>query len=52
VNTFRILDPRLPYGCFKLSGIGRENGPEGLQEYTEPRVTMISLSGKYPYPYA
>lgn len=52
VNTFRILDPRLPYGGFKLSGIGRENGPEGLQEYTEPRVTMMSLSGKYPYPYA
>ena len=26
-----------PFGGFKLSGIGRENGPEGLDSYTEPR---------------
>lgn len=52
VNTYRILNPGVPYGGFKISGIGRENGPEAIQEYTEPRATMISLSGAYPYPYA
>ncbi|MEV6639586.1 aldehyde dehydrogenase [Amycolatopsis sp. NPDC051371] len=26
-----------PFGGFKHSGIGRENGPEGLDSYTEPR---------------
>jgi len=52
VNTYRILHPAVPYGGFKMSGIGRENGPEAIDEYTEPRATMINLSGKYPYPYA
>ncbi|WP_326686198.1 aldehyde dehydrogenase [Streptomyces sp. NBC_01795] len=28
---------RAPFGGFKASGIGRENGPEGLDAYTEPR---------------
>jgi aldehyde dehydrogenase (NAD+) len=52
VNTYRILHPAVPYGGFKISGIGRENGPEAIEEYTEPRATMIDVEGKYPYPYA
>ncbi|MCW5656798.1 MAG: aldehyde dehydrogenase [Burkholderiaceae bacterium] len=52
VNTYRIIHPAVPYGGFKISGIGRENGPEAIDEYTEPRATMINLEGKYPYPYA
>lgn len=51
VNTYRILHPGLPYGGFKISGIGRENGPDALEAYTEPKSTMINLSGEYPYPY-
>ncbi len=51
INTYRIIHPAVPYGGFKMSGIGRENGPEAIDEYTEPRATMINLSGKYPYPY-
>ncbi|MDP1692002.1 MAG: aldehyde dehydrogenase [Burkholderiaceae bacterium] len=52
VNTYRIIHPAVPYGGFKISGIGRENGPEAIDEYTEPRATIINLGGKYPYPYA
>jgi len=51
VNTYRILHPGLPYGGFKISGIGRENGPDALEAYTEPKATMINLTGEYPYPY-
>ena len=51
VNTYRIVHPAVPYGGFKLSGIGRENGPEAIDEYTEPRATIINLGGNYPYPY-
>ena len=51
VNTYRILHPGLPYGGFKISGIGRENGPDALEAYTEPKSTMINLGGEYPYPY-
>jgi len=52
VNTYRILNPGVPYGGFKISGIGRENGPEAIDEYTQPRAIMINLGGTYPYPYA
>ena len=36
VNGF-IMDPLQPFGGFKESGIGREGGPEGLEEFTETK---------------
>jgi acyl-CoA reductase-like NAD-dependent aldehyde dehydrogenase len=33
----------LPFGGFKLSGLGRENGREGLEAFTELKSVMISL---------
>lgn len=37
------VDPLLPYGGFKQSGIGREQGIEGLHEYVETKV-LIDLT--------
>lgn len=34
-QNFWAYDPILPTGGFKLSGVGREGGPEGLDNYTE-----------------
>jgi aldehyde dehydrogenase (NAD+) len=28
-------NPDVPFGGYKLSGVGRENGAEGLDEYTQ-----------------
>src|SRR5437868_6525066 len=38
VNTFRTTHPMLPYGGYKLSGLGRENGMEAIHHYTEVKT--------------
>ncbi len=52
VNTYRYLRWNIPYGGFKLSGLGRENGPEALEGFLETRSTIMSLTGAYPDAYA
>lgn len=41
-----------PYGGFKASGWGRENGIEALDPYLETRATVISTTGVFPNMYA
>ncbi|MGC2162098.1 MAG: aldehyde dehydrogenase family protein [Silvibacterium sp.] len=43
VNCYNILDTRAPFGGFKQSGIGRELGEYGLQQYTEVKTVIIKL---------
>ncbi len=43
VNCYNVLDTRAPFGGFKQSGIGRELGEYGLQEYTEVKTVTIKL---------
>ena len=35
INETSIVSPHLPFGGLKDSGIGKENGSEGLDEYLE-----------------
>lgn len=48
VNTYFETAPQMPFGGFKESGVGRENGKEGLLEFTEVKSTFISM-GKRTY---
>jgi aldehyde dehydrogenase (NAD+) len=43
VNCYNVLDPRAPFGGFKQSGIGRELGEYGLQQYTELKTVTVRL---------
>jgi acyl-CoA reductase-like NAD-dependent aldehyde dehydrogenase len=35
INTYRVLHYAMPFGGFKLSGYGRELGPDALDAYSE-----------------
>lgn len=43
VNGWGLLDPAVPMGGYKASGFGRENGPEGLDEYLQTKSVVIGL---------
>lgn len=48
VNTYLESAPQLPFGGFKQSGYGRENGVDGLQEFLEVKSTFIKLGARTP----
>ncbi|WP_261537751.1 aldehyde dehydrogenase [Burkholderia multivorans] len=52
VNTYSFLRWSTPYGGFKASGWGRENGIDALAPYLETRTTVISTTGQFPNLYA
>lgn len=52
VNTYRYIRWSTPYGGFKMSGWGRENGAEALEQYLQTRTTIISTTGRFPDAYA
>lgn len=43
VNTYNLIDPASPFGGYKQSGLGRENGAESIDLYTETKSVWISL---------
>jgi acyl-CoA reductase-like NAD-dependent aldehyde dehydrogenase len=45
INMY-MLDISTPFGGFKQSGIGREFGPEGLDEYVE--LQSVVCNGRMP----
>lgn len=44
INTVNGLDPTTPWGGVKMSGWGREMGPESIEAYTEPKSVWVGLS--------
>jgi len=43
VNCYDVFDAGAPFGGFKQSGIGRELGEYGLQQYTEVKTVTVRL---------
>src|SRR5262245_13867216 len=45
VNCYHVVDTTTPFGGFKMSGQGRENGEAALEHYTETKTVTIKLGG-------
>ncbi len=43
VNCYHVVDTSTPFGGFKMSGQGRENGEAALEHYTELKTVTIKL---------
>ncbi|SFM34974.1 betaine-aldehyde dehydrogenase [Gracilibacillus orientalis] len=43
INEFNLYFPQAPWGGFKQSGIGRELGRQGLEEYTETKHILQNV---------
>jgi phenylacetaldehyde dehydrogenase len=42
-NCHAIIDPALPFGGYKQSGFGREQGRQGIDAYTELKSVILKL---------
>jgi (Z)-2-((N-methylformamido)methylene)-5-hydroxybutyrolactone dehydrogenase len=51
VNSYRTLSFNTPFGGYKMSGMGRENGPESLKDYTQVKSVWVELSGQTRDPF-
>ncbi|WP_425342682.1 aldehyde dehydrogenase [Piscinibacter koreensis] len=46
INAYRVVSYATPFGGYKESGIGRENGIDSIREYTETKSVYVELSGR------
>lgn len=51
INTYRDISYTTPFGGYKKSGIGRENGVEGIREYLQTKAVWISLAEEIENPF-
>jgi len=51
VNTYRDISYTTPFGGYKKSGIGRENGIEGIREYLQTKAVWLSTATEVPNPF-
>jgi aldehyde dehydrogenase (NAD+) len=52
INSYRTVSFNAPFGGYKMSGIGRENGLESVKEYTQVKSVWVELSGQTRDPFS
>lgn len=51
VNTYRAVSYTTPFGGYKRSGLGRENGQDAIYEYLQTKSVWISTASEVPNPF-
>ena len=45
INDYHMINPRYPFGGYKQSGIGREHGEIGFNEYRQVKHIHVDMGG-------
>lgn len=51
INAYRVVSYMTPFGGFKRSGVGRENGQEMIREYLQVKSVWINTNKEIPNPF-
>ena len=51
INTYRAVSFMAPFGGFKHSGLGRENGQRAIDEYLETKTTWMAFGAPIANPF-
>lgn len=52
INEYRVMSYRAPLGGYKASGLGREQGKVGLEEYLQTKSVWMDLDGEVSDPFS
>lgn len=44
INTYNLYPPELPFGGYKMSGIGREGGQAAINHYTQLKTVYVEMN--------
>ena len=50
INTYRAIGYMSPFGGYKASGLGRENGMEAIDAYLQTKCVWLSTASHVPIP--
>jgi len=51
INAFRAVSANVPFGGYKHSGLGRENGIDAIKEYTQVKSVWVETTGATQDPF-
>ena len=44
INTFNLVPAEVPFGGFKMSGVGRENGLAAIEHFTQTKTIYVEMN--------